>query len=356
MEKFIKQTNKYANNGFEFLHENEIVVNDEVENEIENAICEDSIDNNFITTTSDSDTNNSKTMCFDKDKYVREAPINNSYYLFLEEIKNYPLCTEDEEKWYIKKIQSGDKEAFDEFVKRNLKLVVYFAKRKSTASSLDLMDLIQEGTFGLMTAIQKFDLDKGTKFSTYAVIWIQQAMTRGIENTGNIIRLPSYLHITYLKAYSEVLQEELESGEEVSWDAIKKRLSKDVSDKDTLNYIKNFHNSRKTISFDMELPSKENGDMLVSEILPDLNPEFDPVKQIMKYDLRKSIDDILDTFSEREKEIIHLRFGMDTNIPMDCKEVSKKFGISGERVRQIEGAVIKKLRHPKYKYLKEYLK
>jgi len=266
---------------------------------------------------------------------------------YLMEISRYPLLTPDEERELAKKAAQGDAEARERLIKSNLRLVVSIAKKYLGKSrGLTFLDLIQEGNIGLAKAVDKFDWRRGLKFSTYATYWIRQAITRALSDQARTIRLPVHIIETFYKL-----------------NKVKKRLSSILNREPTpeelaseiglptnkvQKLLKYLHD---TIS--LETPIGDEGDALLKELIPDLNTETpDKVAAIsvLKEQLKKAILDL----SPKERKIISLRYGLEDGTEHTLEEIGKIFGITRERVRQIEIRALEKLRnHPLILKIKE---
>ena len=261
---------------------------------------------------------------------------------YLKEIRHIPLLTAKEEVALSKRIKKGDEKARAQMIKSNLRLVINIAKRYMRLGT-PLLDLIEEGNLGLMKAVDKFNPRKGFRFSTYAAWWIKQSVTRSISEQGKMIRVPVYMNdlITKWKKKREHLSQKLKripSDDEV---AKKLRLSKDK-----VTQI-NFWMSTSTASLDAPIGDEEDGGQ-VSDMIE--NQTAAPPDAGIETMLDKErLDNLLGGMSEREREILDMRFGLQENNPHTLAEAAKKLGVSRERIRQIEEAALKKLR----KFVKE---
>ena len=274
----------------------------------------------------------------DKDeKDIDIGNISNSVRLYLNEIGKIPLLTREEEVDLAIKVRNGDEEAKKRFIESNLRLVVSIA-RKYVNRGLSFLDLIQEGNFGLMIAIDKYDVNKGFRFSTYAMHWVTQTITRAIADKSRIIRVPTHIHeelIKYQKKFS-LLEETLhrtptieEVAKEMNYPTSKlTELSKFTLEIDSLNRIIG------------EDDCVELGDFVSSD---EENVDEIVIRKELKPLLLKILDEC--KFSERDKEILFLRYGFDDGQPKKLDEIAKKFSLTRERVRQIESTCIKKLRN-----------
>ncbi len=266
---------------------------------------------------------------------------------YLREIGRVPLLTAEEEIELAKRYEKGDKKPKDKLTESNLRLVVSIAK-KYIGRGLSLLDLIQEGNQGLIRAVEKYDWRKGFKFSTYATWWIRQAITRAIADQARTIRIPVHMVETINKLYrtSRRLMQEL--GREPTPEEIGEQLELDP---DRVREI--FKIAQETTS--LEKPVGEDEESFLGDFIPD-ETTLSPVDQASKQLLKDHLEEVLDTLSDREKKVLKLRFGLDGRKPMTLEEVGKVFGVTRERIRQIEANAIRKLKHPsRRKKLQDYL-
>ena len=266
---------------------------------------------------------------------------------YLREIGKVPLLTAEEEVELAKMYESNDKRAKDKLTESNLRLVVSIAK-KYIGRGLSLLDLIQEGNQGLIRAVEKYDWRKGYKFSTYATWWIRQAITRAIADQARTIRIPVHMVETINKLYriSRKLMQEL--GREPSAEEIAEQAEVDP---DRVREI--FKIAQEVAS--LEAPVGEDGESFLGDFIPDDN-QLSPVDAASKQLLKDHLDEVLDTLSDREARVLKLRFGLEGNKQMTLEEVGKVFGVTRERIRQIEAKALRKLKHPsRRKKLQDYL-
>jgi RNA polymerase primary sigma factor len=254
-------------------------------------------------------------------------------YLF--EIGKIPLLTGEEEVILAKRIEKGDKEAQQLLITANLRLVVSIAKKYSK-SNLELLDLIQEGNIGLMRAVEKFDYKKGFKFSTYATWWIRQAITRAIADQARTIRVPVHMIETINKygKVSNALATKL--GRPATDEEIAKEMQIDV---EKIAEIRKINQNPTSLS----TPTGEEKDSKLQDIIPDdwsQSPEDYATSEYLKNQLHG----ILDTLQDRERRVLSLRFGLDDGVSRTLEEVGKEFGVTRERIRQIEAKALKKLK------------
>ncbi|MBO7710058.1 MAG: RNA polymerase sigma factor RpoD [Lachnospiraceae bacterium] len=267
--------------------------------------------------------------------------------MYLKEIGNVPLLTGDEEVELAKRVEAGDEEAKKKLTEANLRLVVSIAK-KYVGRGMPFLDLIQEGNMGLMKAVDKFDYKKGYKFSTYATWWIRQAITRGIADTGRTIRVPVHMVETINKTLrmTRTLLQEL--GREPTPEEVADRLGVPVSRVREVLKI-----SRDPVSLDT--PIGEEDDSHLGDFIED-DTVMSPADSAAFSMLREELATALESLTERERQVIKLRFGLEDGRARTLEEVGKEFNVTRERIRQIEAKALRKLRHPtRSKRLKDFL-
>ncbi len=277
-----------------------------------------------------------------------EGATDDPVRMYLKGIGQVDLLDKSEEVALAKRIEAGDEEAKSQLVEANLRLVVSIAK-KYVGKGMSFLDLIQEGNMGLMKAVEKFDYTKGYKFSTYATWWIRQAITRAIADQGRTIRVPVHMveKINKLiKIQRQLLQEK---GREPTPEEIAEEM--DIS-ADKVSEIKKI--AQESVSLDT--PIGEEEDSSLGDFIEDTKtPE--PSSTVSKNLLKEQLDTVLDTLTDREKRILELRFGIEDGRPRTLEEVGKEFGVTRERIRQIEAKALRKLRHPtRSKKLKGFVK
>jgi len=266
---------------------------------------------------------------------------------YLREIGKYPLLVAEEEVELAKQYEKGSRRAKDKLIESNLRLVVSIAK-KYIGRGLSLLDLIQEGNQGLIRAVEKYDWRRGYKFSTYATWWIRQAITRAIADQARTIRIPVHMVETINKLYrtSQRLMQDL--GREPTHEEIGEELG--ISEERVREIFKI---SQEVTSLDTKVGEDE--DSTLGDFVPDESKPT-PVDAASKQLLKDHLDEVLDTLTEREAKVLTLRFGLDGGQPKTLEEVGKVFGVTRERIRQIEAKALRKLKHPsRRKKLQDYL-
>ena len=277
----------------------------------------------------------------------KNLSINDPVRMYLKEIGKISLLSLEEELELSKRIDEGDEEAKSILAESNLRLVVSIAKRY-VGRNLSFLDLIQEGNIGLMKAVDKFDSSKGYKFSTYATWWIRQAITRAIADQAKTIRVPVHMVETINKLKRVQRQMTLELDREPTEEELSKELG--MPEEKIREIIK--------ISLDplsLETPIGEEEDSHLGDFVKDensLSPEEYAINEVLK----DEISELLLTLTEREEQVIKLRFGLVDGTCRTLEEVGSIFGVTRERIRQIEAKALRKLRHPsRSKKLKDYL-
>ncbi len=272
---------------------------------------------------------------------------NDPVRMYLKEIGRTPLLSTEEEIELARRIAAGDEEARRKLTEANLRLVVSIA-RKYAGRGMLFLDLIQEGNLGLMKAVEKFDYEKGFKFSTYATWWIRQAITRAIADQARTIRIPVHMVETINKLIRVSRQLLQELGREPTPEEIAEKMELTV---DRVLEIQKI--SQEPVS--METPIGEESDSHLGDFIED--PDASAPEDAAAYEmLREQMKDILDTLTDREENVLRLRFGLDDGRTRTLEEVGKVFGVTRERIRQIEAKALRKLRHPsRSKRLKDFL-
>ncbi len=267
--------------------------------------------------------------------------------MYLKEIGNVPLLTSEQEVELAMRVEAGDAEAKRDLTEANLRLVVSIAK-KYVGRGMPFLDLIQEGNMGLMKAVDKFDYTKGYKFSTYATWWIRQAITRGIADTGRTIRVPVHMVETINKTLRMTRQLLQELGREPTPEEVADRLGVPASRVREVLKI-----SRDPVSLDT--PIGEEDDSHLGDFIED-DTALSPADSATFSMLREELANALESLTERERQVVKLRFGLEDGRARTLEEVGKEFNVTRERIRQIEAKALRKLRHPsRSKRLKDFL-
>ena len=281
----------------------------------------------------------------DPDKLMEDYSIHDPVRLYLREIGRVPLLSQDEEIELAKRIQAGDTAARNQMVEANLRLVVSIAKRY-TGRGLSLLDLIQEGSFGLLKAVEKFDYEKGYKFSTYATWWIRQSISRAIADQARTIRIPVHMVETMNKVLrtSHMLVQEL--GREPTPQEVAEKMHLSVERVEDIMRM-----SQEPIS--LQTPVGEEDDSHLGDFLPAPAAE-EPGEAAAAMLLKEQLLQVMQTLTPRENKVLRMRFGFEDGKAHTLEEVGKEFQVTRERVRQIEAKALRKLRHPsRFKYLKD---
>lgn len=350
---------EYLSEFIDFLEKKDIIVEEEDDNEpqdfdsgsdpeeyilLKDAEFDDEFNENDIKDLKDINLN----ILEDLDDYIA---VEDSIKMYLKEIGKIPLLSVDEEMNLAKKICDPDeavrKEARKQMAESNLRLVVSIAKRYM-GRGMQFLDLIQEGNLGLLRAVEKFDYQKGFKFSTYATWWIRQAITRSIADQARTIRIPVHMVETInrlIKIQRKLVQE---FGREPRPDEVAKVMGIPVS---KVREIMSF--ALEPVS--METPIGDEDDSHLGDFLQDSNAKI-PVNFAMDVLLHDQLMEVIKSLTEREQKVILLRFGLEDGKPRTLEEVGKVFGITRERIRQIEAKSLRKLRNPsKVRRLKDFL-
>ena len=313
------------------LNENNIEIRSEDENDSDTNLLEDDPEFNIEHIVNES----------------KDMSVNDNVRMYLKEIGKISLLSLDEEQELSKRIASGDEEAKKILAESNLRLVVSIAKRY-VGRGLLFLDLIQEGNIGLMKAVDKFDYDKGFKFSTYATWWIRQAITRALADQARTIRVPVHMVETINKLARVERQMALDLNREPTDSELAKKMNLPL---DKIVEIRRI--SQDPVS--LETPIGEEDDSHLGDFLADertMGPEEYTDYTMLKEELKE----VLETLTKREEEVLELRFGLYDGTCHTLEEVGKKFGVTRERIRQIEAKALRKLRHPsRSRKLKDFL-
>jgi RNA polymerase primary sigma factor len=273
--------------------------------------------------------------------------INDPVRMYLKEIGRVELLSAEEEIELAKRLEQGDEEAERRLAEANLRLVVSIAKRYVGRGML-FLDLIQEGNMGLIKAVEKFDYRKGFKFSTYATWWIRQAITRAIADQARTIRIPVHMVETINKLIRVQRQLLQDLGREPTPEEISEEM--DLTPDKVREILKI---AQEPVS--LETPIGEEDDSHLGDFIEDQDAQA-PSDAAAYELLKEQLEDVLDTLTDREENVLRLRFGLDDGRTRTLEEVGKVFGVTRERIRQIEAKALRKLRHPsRSKRLKDFL-
>ena len=273
--------------------------------------------------------------------------IDDPVRMYLKEIGKVPLLTPEEEVELAKRMEQGDEEAKRKLAEANLRLVVSIAKRYVGRGML-FLDLIQEGNLGLIKAVEKFDYQKGFKFSTYATWWIRQAITRAIADQARTIRIPVHMVETINKLIRVSRQLLQQYGREPQPEEIAREMG--ISEEKVHEILKI---AQEPVS--LETPIGEEEDSHLGDFIPDDDAPA-PAEAAAFTLLKEQLTEVLDTLTPREEKVLRLRFGLDDGRARTLEEVGKEFNVTRERIRQIEAKALRKLRHPsRSKKLKDFL-
>lgn len=276
---------------------------------------------------------------------------DDSVRLYLREIGKIPLLSSDEEMELARRIIEGDKKAKDKMAEANMRLVVSIAKRYS-GRGLDFLDLIQEGNTGLLRAVEKFDPDKGFKFSTYATWWIRQAITRAIADQARTIRIPVHM----VETINKLLRTQRRMTQELNREPTIEELAKELEmEPEKVEYVMKIKQDISSLDAGVGRDGDDEGESVLGDFIEDegtISPEESASNQLLK----EQVKDLLGTLSDREQKIVRMRFGLDSGKSHTLEEVGQEFAVTRERIRQIEAKALAKLRkHKDAKKLYTYL-
>ena len=333
--------NYYANLGYKLESDENI---DDIEfdesslNEMEMEANEDLMDGDFNEDFSQSSEELDAVTNFDAYS-LTDVKINDSVKLYLKDIGRFQLLKADEERELAIRILQGDQKAKDQLINSNLRLVVSIAKHY-LGRGMPLLDLVDEGNLGLIKAVDKFDYTKGFKFSTYATWWIRQAITRAIADQARTIRIPVHMveTINKITRYQRQLIQEL--GREPTPEEISKAMGGQMPP-EKIREIQRI--AQEPVS--LESPIGEEDDSHLGDFVEDKDG-LSPTEFTSKSMQREALYKVLSTLSEREERVIKLRYGLEDNKPRTLEEVGKEFGVTRERIRQIEAKAIRRLKNP----------
>lgn len=282
------------------------------------------------------------------DNLNNDVKVNDSVKIYLKDIGKVPLLTAEQEKELAKRILKGDTNARNQLITANLRLVVSIAKHR-IGRGMPFLDLIEEGNLGLMKAVEKFDYTKNFKFSTYATWWIKQAINRAIADQARTIRIPVHMveTINKISKHSRALVQKLgrePTAEEISEDmqgALSPQKIRDIQ-KISLEPVS------------LETPIGEEDDSKLGDFVED-KENLSPTEYATREMIKSKLNEVMGELTDREERVLRLRYGLDDNRPRTLEEVGKEFGVTRERIRQIEAKAIRKLRHPnRQKKLEDY--
>lgn len=276
---------------------------------------------------------------------------DDSVRLYLREIGKIPLLNSEEELALAQRVVAGEKRAKDKMAEANMRLVVSIAKRYS-GRGLDFLDLIQEGNTGLLRAVEKFDPDKGFKFSTYATWWIRQAITRAIADQARTIRIPVHM----VETINKLLRTQRRMTQELNREPTIEELAKELEmEPEKVEYVIKIKQDITSLDAGVGRDGDDDGESVLGDFIEDedgTTPEESAASQLLK----EQVQSVLSTLSDREQKIIKMRFGLDNGKSHTLEEVGQEFAVTRERIRQIEAKALAKLRkHKDAKKLHEYL-
>ena len=273
--------------------------------------------------------------------------INDPVRMYLKEIGRVPLLKADEEISLAQRIEDGDESAKQELAEANLRLVVSIAKRY-VGRGMQFLDLIQEGNMGLMKAVEKFDYRKGFKFSTYATWWIRQAITRAIADQARTIRIPVHM----VETINKLIRIQRQLLQDLGREPLPEEIGAEM-DMPTDKVREILKIAQEPVS--LETPIGEEDDSHLGDFIEDQDATS-PADHAAYELLKEQLESVLDTLTDREENVLRLRFGLDDGRTRTLEEVGKVFGVTRERIRQIEAKALRKLRHPsRSKQLKDFL-
>lgn len=275
---------------------------------------------------------------FENEEETPTVMPDSSIKLYMREMGAIPMLSFEEEKYYAELAAQGDQNAKNKLIESNLRLVVSLAKHYQ-GCGLSFQDLIQEGNIGLIKAVDKFDVSKGFRFSTYASWWIKQAISRALADQSRTIRVPVHIVENISKVKKAERELTIQLNREPSIEDIATALNLSVDEvKDIKSYMQD------TTSLDIQVGDEDDGTTIGSFI--EDTKFVNPVDSMMKQSDQDTINAILDTLSTREADILRSRFGIGTDHPMTLEEIGQVYDLSRERIRQLEAKALRKLRHP----------
>ncbi len=274
----------------------------------------------------------------DCDDDLKFSSVSDSVKIYMRQIHTIPLLSPEQEVYLAKRIKDGDETAKNKLIESNLRLVASIARKYIGKSSLSFLDLVQEGNLGLIRAIDKYDVSKGYKFSTYATYWIRQAISRAIADQSHTIRTP--VHV--VEALSKISKAKTTLFQELGREPSIEELAEATSL--TPEKINSYTAASKNL-LSLDKPLTEDDDADMTEIIPDVN-QRNPEEELLAISTKDAILAILDTLSEREKTVVSMRFGLEDGIGHTLEDIGKTLGVTRERARQIETKAMRKLRQP----------
>ncbi len=283
----------------------------------------------------------------DPEAMADDYGVNDPVRMYLKEIGKVRLLTADEEVELARRIEQGDEEAKRRLTEANLRLVVSIAKRY-VGRGMQFLDLIQEGNVGLLKAVEKFDHNKGCKFSTYATWWIRQAITRAIADQARTIRVPVHMVETINRVVRTSRQLLQDLGREPTTEEIAKAMDMPVERVAEVMKI-----SQDPVS--LETPVGEEDDSHLGDFIAD-DDKQEPQEAATQNLLKEQLNEVMETLTDREYKVLSLRFGLEDGRPRTLEEVGREFNVTRERIRQIEAKALRKMRHPsRSRKLKDFL-
>ena len=274
----------------------------------------------------------------DCDDDLKFSSVSDSVKIYMRQIHTIPLLSPEQEVYLAKRIKDGDEIAKNKLIESNLRLVASIARKYIGKSSLSFLDLVQEGNLGLIRAIDKYDVSRGYKFSTYATYWIRQAISRAIADQSHTIRTP--VHV--VEALSKISKVKTALFQELGREPSIEELAEATNL--TPEKINSYTAASKNL-LSLDKPLTEDDDADMTEIIPDVNQK-NPEEELLAVSTKDAILAILDTLSEREKTVVSMRFGLEDGIGHTLEDIGKTLGVTRERARQIETKAMRKLRQP----------